>query len=150
MILDKIQNIETYKYVSEDIYLGLKYLSEIDPNIPLGSYSINERLTANVMEYSTVEDFKLGYEAHLKHIDIQYVLKGHERIKWSPIEGMIVKTPYNDITDATFYKDPSPYGGEIIIVNGNFSIMFPQDGHACQYFVGQPELIKKVVIKVLV
>lgn len=148
MILDKLENLETYKMLSGDIYQGLKFLTQVDPDIPLGSYKINDRLTANVMEYNTVEEFKLGYEAHLKNIDIQYVVYGHERIKWSPIIAMNVKTQYDEKTDATFYDNPSPYGGEIIIGSGNFSIMFPQDGHACQFCVDKPELIKKIVIKV--
>ena len=148
MILDKLENLETYKNLSPDIYEGLKYLANVDPEIPIGSYRINDRLVANVMEYMTVEEFKLGYEAHKKNLDIQYVVRGHERIKWSPIKGMDVKTPYNEQNDATFYENPTPYGGEIIIGNGNFSIMFPQDGHACQYYVGQCELIKKIVVKV--
>ena len=150
MILDKLENLETYKTLSEDIYRGLNFLTQVDYEIPLGSYKINDRLIANVMEYNTVEEFKLGYEAHLKNIDIQYVVRGHERIKWSPVKGMDVKTPYDEKTDATFYKNPTPYGGEIIIGSGNFSIMFPQDGHACQFYVGKPELIKKIVIKVRV
>ena len=148
MILDQLENLETYKNLSPDIYEGLKYLSQVDPDIPLGSYRINDRLVANVMEYMTVEEFKLGYEAHQKNLDIQYVVRGHERIKWSPIKGMAVKTPYNEQTDATFYENPTPYEGEIIIGNGNFSIMFPQDGHACQYYVDKCELIKKIVVKV--
>ena len=86
-------------------------------------------------------NFKLG-----KNLDIQYVVRGHERIKWSPIKGMDVKTPYNEETDATFYEHPSPYGGEIIIGNGNFSIMFPQDGHApC---ISQEKELKKAIFKV--
>ena len=150
MILDQLENLETYKNLSPDIYEGLKYLSQVDPDIPLGSYRINDRLVANVMEYMTVEEFKLGYEAHQKNLDIQYVVRGHERIKWSPIKGMAVKTPYNEQTDATFYENPTPYGCEIIIGNGNFSIMFPQDGHACQYYVDKCELIKKIVVKVII
>lgn len=148
MILDRLENLETYRNLSPDIYEGLKYLATIDPNIPIGSYRIGDRLVAKVMEYMTVKEFKLGYEAHKKNLDIQYVVYGHERIRWSPINGMDVKTPYNEQNDATFYENPSPYGGEIIIGNGNFSIMFPQDGHACQYFVGRCEKIKKIVVKV--
>lgn len=148
MILDRIENMETYKNLSRDIYEGLRYLTTVDPEIAVGSYRISDRLVVNVMEYMTVEEFKLGYEAHRKNLDIQYVLHGHERIKWSPIKGMDIKTPYNERTDATFYEHPSPYGTEIILGDGIFSIMFPQDGHACQYYVGQCEMIKKIVVKV--
>lgn len=129
------------------IYDALKYLATVDPEIALGSHRIRPRLVAKVMEDNTVEEFKLGYEAHKNHIDVQYVVRGHERIKWSTIAEMEIKTPYNEANDATFYKNPTPYKGEIIIGGGTFSIMFPQDGHAFQYYVGHTELIKKIVVK---
>ena len=49
MILDKLENLETYKNLSPDIYEGLKYLANVDPEIPIGSYRISDRLVANVM-----------------------------------------------------------------------------------------------------
>lgn len=150
MIIDKIENLETYKSLSMSIYEGLKHIAAIDPNIAVGTYSINERLVCKVMEYPTVEKFKLGYEAHKKHLDIQYVLRGNERIKWSPIDEMIVKTPYDEKNDATFYEKPIDHISEIVIGDGVFAIMFPQDGHACQHYVGKSEVIKKLVIKVAI
>lgn len=63
-------NLETYKYLFPDIYVGLKYLQDVDPEIPNGPFRINKRLVANVMEYNTVEEFKLDYETHKKNFDI--------------------------------------------------------------------------------
>lgn len=148
MIVDKIDNLETYKDLSQDIYEGLKFIHTLDPNIELGVYPINEHLLLKVMEYPTVEDFKLGYEAHQKHLDIHYVLRGHERIKWSPINKMVVKTSYDEKEDAIFYEQPIVHGSDVALGDGVFAIMFPQDGHACQYYVEKCEKIKKVVIKV--
>lgn len=148
MIVDNIKNFETYRDLSPDIYEGLKYLSGIDPGIEVGIYPINEKMVCKVMEYPTVEDFKLGYEAHQKHLDIQYVLRGYERIKWSPIQDMTIKTPYDQVSDATFYGKPIPHISEVVIGGGVFAIMFPQDGHACQHLVERSEIIKKLVIKV--
>ena len=70
------------------------------------------------MEYNTVKEFKLGYEAHKKNLDIQYVVRGHERIKWSPIKGMSVKTPYNEQIDAIGYSFPSGHAMGSIILYG--------------------------------
>lgn len=148
MIVDKIDNLETYKTLSPDIYEGLKYLSQIDPDIAVGTYPINERLICKVMEYPTVEDFKLGYEAHWEHLDIQYVLRGYERIKWSPIQKMTIKTPYDVESDAIFYENPISHVSEVVIGGGVFAIMFPHDGHACQHLVDKSEIIKKIVIKI--
>lgn len=148
MIVDTLQNIETYKNISENIYAGLKFLSEVKPDIELGEYPINQGVKAIVSEYETIEEFTRGYEAHKHVIDIQYPVIGLERVKWSNIVGMDVNIPYDEKKDRTFFKNPSPQMTHIDIGNGVFAIMFPQDGHGPQHYVGQPELIKKVTVKV--
>lgn len=148
MIVDTIENIEVYKNLSPDIYAGLRYLKNIDTDIELGIYKINENVKAIVSEYETVEHFERGFEAHNHVIDIQFPVKGLERVKWSPIKGMKVNIPYEEENDRTFYKEPHLQSTYVDIGNGIFAIMFPEDGHAPQHYVGKPELIKKVTIKV--
>jgi YhcH/YjgK/YiaL family protein len=148
MILDTINNIEIYKKINPDIYAGLLFLKNIDPEILLGTYIINGKVKAIVSEYETKEEFIRGYESHKKVIDIQYPIKGVERVKWSPIQGMNINIPYDEVADRTFYKDPLPQGMHVDIGNGIFAIMFTEDGHSPQHFVDKPELIKKVTVKV--
>jgi len=148
MIVDQIKNIDIYKGVSSDIYAGLQFLQIATPDINLGTYSINEKVKALVTEYETIENFERGYEAHKHVIDIQFPIIGLERVKWSPIENMNVNIPYDEAKDRTFYKDPSLQGTHIDIGSGIFAIMFPEDGHAPQHYINQPELIKKITIKV--
>lgn len=148
MIVDQIKNLETYKNFSPDIYVGLKFLSTIKPDIELGEYVINEQVKAIVSEYPTVEFFERGWEAHKHVLDIQFPIIGVERIKWSPIDEMDVNIPYEEDKDRTFYKKPYKYGFDIIIGDGTFAIMFPQDGHGPQYLVEKSEIIKKVTIKI--
>jgi len=148
MIIDKLEKIDIYKGISDDIYAGLLFIANAKPNIEFGIFRINNKVRAIVSEYETVENFERGYEAHKHVIDIQYPIIGLERIKWSPIDEMKVNIPYDEIKDRTFYKSPSSQGTHIDIGNGIFAIMFPQDGHSPQYFVNKPELIKKITIKV--
>lgn len=148
MIVDLLKNIEIYKNISPNIYDGLKFLFNASPDIELGTYKINEKVKALVTKYVTKEVFEKGYEAHKHVIDIQYPIVGLERVKWSPIESMNVNIPYEDENDRTFYKDLSAQGTHVDIGNGIFAIMFPEDGHSPQHFVNQPELIKKITIKV--
>lgn len=148
MILDTIDNIELYKNINQDIYAGLLYLRNIDPEIASGTYTVNNNVKAIVSEYETKEVFTRGYESHKYVIDIQYPVKGIERVKWSPINGMNINIPYDEIADRTFYKDPLPQGTHVDIGNGIFAIMFPADGHSPQLCVVKPELIKKVTVKV--
>ncbi len=148
MIVDTLKNINIYKGISEDIYAGLKFLADAKPEIELGEYPINANVKAIVSEYKTVEVFERGYEAHKHVIDIQYPIRGLERVKWSPIEGMNVNIPYDEQKDRTFFKDASAQGTHIDIGNGIFAIMFPGDGHGPQHYVNSPELIKKITVKV--
>lgn len=148
MIVDTLDNIDIYKNLSPDIYAGLKFLKEVQPDIELGEYPINENVKAIVSEYETVADFERGFESHKHVIDIQYPVIGLERVKWSPIKGMNVNIPYDAEKDRTFYKDPHKQMTHVDIGNGIFAIMFPEDGHGPQHFVGEPELIKKVTIKI--
>lgn len=148
MILDSLKNIEIYKGISNDIYVGLEFLANANPEIELGTYIINNNTKAIVSEYETIEVFERGYEAHKHGIDIQYPIIGLERVKWSPIKGMLINTPYDEQKDRTFFKNPSKQGTEVIIGNGIFAIMFPEDGHSPQHYIDNPELIKKITIKV--
>lgn len=148
MIIDKLSNIDTYKGVSSDIYEGLKFLAKAKESIEPGTYIINEKVKALVTEYNTMEVFERGYEGHKHVIDIQYPIRGLERVKWSPIDEMDINIPYEVANDRTFYKNPHPQGTHVDIGNGVFAIMFPQDGHSPQLFVNKPEFIKKITIKV--
>ena len=147
MIFDHINNIESYKGLSPDLYEGLKYLQQVSSDIAVGTYQINPRVKAIVSEYETKMENENGYEAHRKNIDIQYLLSGEERIACLPIERSKETKSYNEETDAAFYSaDLMPQ--EMTIGNGYFAIFFPQDGHMPQLCINEPDMVKKVVIKV--
>ncbi len=148
MILDSLKNIDVYKGVSQDIYEGLKFLASATPEIELGTYVINSNTKAVVSEYETIELFERGYEAHKHVIDIQYPIIGLEKVKWSPIDSMSVNIPYDEKKDRTFFVKPSAQGINVVIGNGIFAVMFPEDGHSPQHYVTKPELIKKITVKV--
>ena len=149
MIVDSLKNISFYKNVSENIYRGLMFLNNASENIKLGEYIINNKVKAIVTEYETGFDFEKTFEAHRNVIDIQYPIIGLERVKWSPISEMNVSVPYDQKKDVTFYTNPHKQGLEVDIGNGFFAIMFPQDGHNPQLFIDNPQIIKKITIKII-
>ena len=117
------------------------------PDTAVGTYQINHRVKVIVSEYETKLQNEHGYEAHRKYIDIQYLLKGEERIACLPIERLVETEPYDEEKDAAFYTaDIKPQ--EMTIGNGYFAIFFPQDGHMPQLCADKPMKVKKVVIKV--
>lgn len=150
MVIDSLKNIDLYKGLSPDIYAGLVFLKNTSPDIEIGVYPINDKVKAIVSEYTTVEHFERGYEAHNHVIDIQYPIIGLERVRWSPIENMSINIPYEKEYDRTFYKNPHVQSTQVDIGNGIFAIMFTEDGHSPQHYIDKPELIKKITIKVAI
>jgi YhcH/YjgK/YiaL family protein len=149
MIYDKLDNLNIYKNLSADLYEGLKFLQQIDPDITAGVHPINPKVKAIVSEYETKRQNEYGYEAHKKNIDIQFLLKGSEKIACLPIEKLQETKPYSDDNDAAFYTaNTTPQ--EMTIGDDYFAIFFPQDGHMPQLCVDKPMKVKKVVIKVVI
>ncbi len=148
MIYDKLDNIELYKGISDDIYAGLEYLRVIDADIASGTYQINPRVKAIVSEYMTKAENQYGYEAHRKNIDIQYLIKGEEKISSLPLEYLKEAKTYDGVIDAAFYVERGIKPQELLLGNGYFAILFPQDGHMPQLCVNKQENVKKVVLKV--
>ncbi len=148
MVYDKIESIETYKGLSADIFEGLKFLKQVIPNMKSGAYDINPRVKAIVSEYETKIVNELGFEAHRDYIDIQYLISGKEIINSLPLEYLKEIKPYNKEKDAAFYEEVEVKPQELLLGNGYFAILFPQDGHMPQLCVNKPEKVKKVVIKV--
>ena len=149
MIYDNLNNIEFYKGLSPDIYEGLKFLQQVSPDMAVGTYQLTPNVKAIVSEYTTKEVNENGYEAHRQNIDIQYLLKGTEKIASLPVEELSVTKPYNEETDAAFYNAVSDFSPSILDLRpGYFSIFFPQDGHMPCLCISKPEAVKKVVVKV--
>lgn len=147
MIFDNITNLHTYQCLSPDIYSGLRFLQQASPDLAPGTYQISPRVKAMVSEYETKVKNEVGYEAHRKNIDIQYLLKGEERVACLPLEKLKETKPYSEEKDAAFFT-ASIQPIEMKLGDGFFAIFFPQDGHMPQLSVDRPMMVKKVVVKV--
>jgi len=147
MVYDKLDNIEIYKGLSDDIYEGLTFLRDAATDIDNGIYQLNPHVKAIVSEYETKTENENGFEAHRQFIDIQALLKGEERIDFLPIEKLKETKPYSEDNDVAFYSaDITPQ--ELMIGDGYFTILYPHDAHMPQLCVNEPMKVKKVVIKV--
>lgn len=147
MVFDHLANIKTYTGLSEAIYEGLRFLQQASPDLAPGTYQINPRVKAIVSEYETKVKNEVGYEAHRKNIDIQYLLRGEERVACLPLEKLKEAKPYSEEKDAAFFT-ASIQPIEMKLGDGYFAIFFPQDGHMPQLSVDRQMMVKKVVVKV--
>ena len=147
MVYDNIDNIETYRGLSEDIYEGLEFLQQAQPDIENGVHVINPRVKAIVSEYETKAVNENGYEAHRKFIDIQYLLKGMEKNCCLPVEKMKETKAYSEEKDIAFYEAYNP-AQELVLGDGYFAVYWPQDGHMPCLSADGAETVKKIVVKV--
>lgn len=148
MIYDKIDNLEFYAGISDDIRHGLEWLRDVNSDIEKGVYEISPRVKAIVSEYITKEVNENGYEAHHEYVDIQYLLKGNEVICSLPLDYLKEIRSYNSEIDASFYVEAGVKSQELLLGNGYFAIFFPQDGHMPCLIDDRKKEVKKVVMKV--
>ncbi|MDX2195640.1 MAG: YhcH/YjgK/YiaL family protein [Cytophagales bacterium] len=150
MITDLVSHIHIYKSLSPNLASAIHWLQNTDlQNLPVGEVAIKEKdIYAIVSAYNTKAMTEGKWEAHLKYIDIQYVISGNEQIGYSPMneEYMIVK-PYQDDKDYALYEVKN--GKFFDAAPSNFYIFMPQDVHMPGIEILQKCAVKKLVIKVL-
>ena len=129
---------------------GLEYLRDTDfYKLEPRRYEIDgTTIFALVQEYQPVPKGEKKPEAHRKYLDIQYVFQGSEIICYS------FENPVNEVLedrlaeqDLLFFKSVQNEM-DLILTQGMYVILFPQDIHrpGCRY--GEGGRVKKVVVKI--
>lgn len=151
MIYDDISNAEFYYKLGQNIKIGLQFLMDEDnlDRLPLGRVEIDgDRVFALVQEYES-KDFEADmWEAHKKYLDIHYIVRGSEKIKIAQIENCHHRTAYDDKEDYWLF---TAEGHEIVISEGQFIILAPEDVHQPGIMTGiKTQKIRKIVIKAMI
>jgi biofilm protein TabA len=87
------------------------------------------------------------WESHRKYIDLQYVIKGKEKIGVAPVSSATIIKPYNETSDGANYTAEGQY---YIAEPGAFFLFFPGDAHRPNIKVDGYDVVKKMVIKIRV
>ena len=125
-------------------YLKQTNLDSIAP----GKYLIaGDSVYASVTAGPTKDFENTKWEAHKKYIDIQYVIKGNEKMGKAPVSLAKVITPYDETKDVAFY-DVSQ-GKFYEALPGTFLIFFPKETHRPGIKMEGCDKDKKVVIKIM-
>lgn len=133
-------NMELWKKVFT--YLKDTNLETLTP----GKYPIDgDQAYASVTEAPSKELNKANWESHRNYIDLQYVIKGKEKIGVSPVDKSTVTSPYDAAKDAANYTADGEYH---IASPGTFFLFFPQDAHRPNIKVDGYDTVKKLVIKI--
>lgn len=147
MILDKLENADFYKNISENLKKGFEFLENTYlPSLEIGRYDIDgNSVFALVSEYDSKKPEDCRLEAHHIYADIQYIVSGREYIGFDTIGNQAVLSDYNPEKDIVFYTGETT---QLSLESGMFAVFFPQDVHRPCMQIDGPEKVKKVVVKV--
>ncbi len=150
MIFDKLSNAKLY-FGDERLKKGFEFLLNNNlKNFGEGKIVIdNENIFANFSSLKTKNEQYKKFEAHRKYIDIQYVIKGRERMGFGLRDSFSdVVVPYDENKDVEFLN-----GDKYSFVNveeGEFAVFYPDDVHAPMLSINDDIEIKKVIVKIKV
>jgi YhcH/YjgK/YiaL family protein len=152
MITSTLSQLHWYKIISPYFAKAINYALATDfaPLEP-GKYEIDgDNVFAIVNEFTTRPPSECDPESHQEYADIQIVITGTENFGYTPLREQEPSIPYNPENDVAFYSLPEDDINYITLSAGQFIIFFPSDIHQPEVFSHQPELVKKVVLKVAV
>ncbi|HBG49477.1 MAG TPA: YhcH/YjgK/YiaL family protein [Cyanobacteria bacterium UBA9971] len=149
MIIDKLKNASLYYGMSEKIATALKYLENTDlSEFQNGKYEIEgEDISVIVQDYNTKPLSEGRFEAHRKYIDIQYIIKGTEKMGYTNIHKLKSATEYDEEKDIIFFDGEGDF---VTVEEGFFTIFAPEDAHMPGIESKTSEYIKKAVVKIKV
>jgi biofilm protein TabA len=125
------------------------YLRDTDlEHIKPGKYPIQgDTLTAAVTEGPAKELDKAAWEAHRRYVDLQYVIRGREKMAVAPIDSAELVKPYDEKKDVANYKAEGTY---YTAGPGTYFLFFPADVHRPSIRAEGYDTVKKIVLKIRV
>ncbi len=146
MIIDHIENSPLYFPLGERIATALRALKSVDLlRAEPGRHEIQgSQVFALIQEYETKPREQGAWEAHRRHIDVQYVVSGAEVIGHSHLSNLSVTKPYSDKEDILFAEGD---GSFLTVSAGMFVIFFPHDAHMPALAAGRQGRVRKIIVK---
>ncbi len=149
MIVDRLENAALYNCLGKRFQEAFAYLKQTDfSRVALEKFELDgKNLFALPQEYETKPMGTSVWEAHRKYIDIQYIVSGREQMGTAYTPAMRVTQEYDAEKDFMLLDGAGQY---LEFTPGMFAIFYPHDAHMPSMAIGQPETVRKVVMKVAV
>ena len=147
MIIDKLQNAYLYYGIDEKIATALKYLENTDLyKFQNGKYEIEgDDIFVIAQDYHTKPLSEGKFEAHRNYIDIQYIIKGTEKMGYTNIHKLKSATEYDEEKDIIFFEGEGDF---VTVEEGFFTIFAPEDAHMPGIESKTSDYVKKAVVKI--
>ncbi len=148
MILDKLENASQYFSISPNLTYALQYLLDHKDELssqPLGITKLTDSVQIKYLTYETMP-YPRRWESHLEFTDLQYMIRGDERMGYSHI-GRLADPVKQEGKDQIIYQGD---GEKFLVPEGHFVVFFPQDAHMSKLHVdGQtPGSVQKAAFKI--
>jgi len=144
------QLMEEFK-MEQKLARALEVIEDLDwETVECGRYDVDDELYYMVQEYETKYPEQARYEAHEKYVDIQYIVKGVERMEFAETSKLKVTEKYNPEKDVKFLEEPKVIDASIVEA-GDYRIFYPEDAHRPGLCVNNtPAKVKKILAKILI
>ncbi len=151
MIFGRLDNLAAEaETLPANILEALQFLADTDlASADTGRVDIDEeRLFAQVQDYTTQPASEKRPEAHERYIDVQYVLSGREKMGFAPMVG---KPP---VVEDLLEENDVLFFGEVqdesylTFSAGSYAVFYPWDVHRPGCSAEQDEEVRKIVVKV--
>jgi YhcH/YjgK/YiaL family protein len=149
MFIDSLANTAVTDALPPRLKRAVEYLRTTDlSTLAAGRFDVDgDRIFALLQDYTTRPAAETKWEAHRRHIDVQCVLAGSERMGYQHLSRATVTEPYDPDRDVAFFQPGTDF---LTVSAGMYAIFWPDDVHAPQGAAGEPASVRKVVVKVLV
>lgn len=153
MIKDNLDHLAYYNYLNPDIKKGLKYVRDTNfDELENGRHEIEEgKIYANIQEYDTKPLDEGKYEAHRQYVDIQFMIKGEEKMGTGNIDVFDENTQYDEEKDVVFLQLKPGKDDQVRMLHvreREFAIFYPQDAHMPCLEVDSSKPVRKVIVKI--
>ncbi|XOV93452.1 MAG: YhcH/YjgK/YiaL family protein [Bacteroidota bacterium] len=126
---------------------SMQWIKAEAAGLPDGNYELGDGMIGMVQSYQTRPLEQSKFESHRVNVDLQYVMSGREIMGWTHINDLTPKTEFDEAKDVILYQIPDSYH-QMTLTATNLALLFPEDGHMPKVMVGNPEDVKKVVVKI--
>ncbi len=147
MIFDNIENFDCYENLGEKFLKGFAFLKNTDlKNLENGKYEIDgDEIFVSVQDYTSKLLSEGKFEAHEKYADIQFIIKGEERLGYGDVRNFKPVTFYDEKNDIVFLEGCGEF---VHAKEGDFVVFLPEDAHMPCICVNEPSYVKKAVVKI--
>lgn len=146
MIIDHIDNAGNYDGFGRRITAALSFLQTANlRHLETGRHEIEGAdIYAIVNHYTTMPIDSGRLETHRRCIDVHYMVDGMELIGYACTKHLRPE-PYDAQRDMQLHAGRADY---LLLREGMFAVMLPDDAHMPGIAVDTPKQVKKVVVKV--